>query len=257
VTGPVAVDLLHERAEQFAQDLSRMVRGVLGDHVSEFLARWPSDEPEDGPAEATHLVVRQADTAGITLTIDGVPAMQLQASYRYIWDHQGTYLAVRDSYIKVRSCGQKEPLFHVEYLHDPASGVPAAHLQVHAHRDEFTFHLLQGGQGRRPARRAKALTGNGGIPRLCDLHFPLGGHRFRPCVEDILEMLVEEFGIDRQADYLEHLTEGRARWRRDQTATSARDCPEEAVRALEELGYTMVEPEGGRPAERTDRLTAY
>ena len=35
----------------------------------------------------------------------------------------------------------------------------------------------------------------GGRP-LLTLHFPLGGSRFRPCLEDLLEMLVSELGVD-------------------------------------------------------------
>jgi hypothetical protein len=37
------------------------------------------------------------------------------------------------------------------------------------------------------------------------LHFPRGGHRFRPCVEDILPVLMQAFGVTPAGDRREAL----------------------------------------------------
>ncbi|CAM2813274.1 MULTISPECIES: hypothetical protein [Dermacoccus] len=77
-----------------------------------------------------------------------------------------------------------------------------------------------------------------------ELHFPLGGARFRPALEDVLQMLVEEFGVDAVDGWRKHLAQGRERWRRIQTRAVVRDAPDEAVATLRALGYLVTEPEG-------------
>ncbi|RRD29414.1 hypothetical protein [Actinomyces bowdenii] len=68
------------------------------------------------------------------------------------------------------------------------------------------------------------------------IHFPLGGARFRPCLEDVVELVVNEFGLDTQPDWQERVRDGRAQWRRVQLAAAVRDDPQTARRALDGLG---------------------
>jgi hypothetical protein len=93
------------------------------------------------------------------------------------------------------------------------------------------------------------------VPQVSDLHFPLGGPRFRPCLEDVLQFLIEEFSIDHEDTAREAIEEGRRTWRRYQTGAAVRDCPQEAARVLEILGY-KVEPPDPRPAESA-KLSMY
>ena len=87
---------------------------------------------------------------------------------------------------------------------------------------------------------------------MSDLHFPVGGTRFRPCLEDVLDMLVRELGVDHADAWRTALTDGRERWRRMQTAAVVRDAPVEAIAALTALGYDIqlrdgtVAPQGNR-----------
>ena len=74
--------------------------------------------------------------------------------------------------------------------------------------------------------------------RVSDLHFPVGGSRFRPCLEDVLDMVVRELGVDHQSDWRNALAVGRERWRRMQAAAVVRDASE-AIRVLEQLGYDI------------------
>lgn len=76
----------------------------------------------------------------------------------------------------------------------------------------------------------------------------------RPCVEDILQMLYEEFAIDVQEGFQQVIDNGRARWRRTQIAAAVRDAPAEAMRVLTELGYSVTEPAEGPRAERWQNL---
>ncbi|MGN6524344.1 MAG: hypothetical protein ACTHMZ_14260 [Actinomycetes bacterium] len=86
------------------------------------------------------------------------------------------------------------------------------------------------------------------------LHIPLGGARFRPCLEDFLEFLIHQVGFDAKQPWAEVLAAGRERWRRTQLAASVRDCPEEAARVLVGLGYGIQIPATGEPAPQSDRL---
>lgn len=150
------------------------------------------------------------------------------------------------------------PLFRYEFTERPGRDNPVAHLHVHAHRDEILYALLRGAN-RRARRRADA-TKPGDTrtpPRLSNIHFPLGGARMRPCLEDVLEMLWHEFGVDVRDTARAAIADGRARWRRHQTAAAVRDAPAEAVRVLRSMGFRVDDPPGGPPSERTDRLARY
>ncbi len=168
------------------------------------------------------------------------------------------FLAVDESQVVVSAiAGSSEPLFRYEYLRAPTGAQASAHIQVHGHRDAMSYLMALSGEGsRRGKRRRRAAGTNERIPQLSDLHFPVGGPRYRPCLEDVLQMLIDEFGVDTERDAAARLAEGRERWRLDQLAASVRDSPETAARALGALGYSVAPPASGHPANRIDRLRA-
>lgn len=246
---------LAEHAEAFATELTGTFRGVLGPSAPEFVAE--TSPKRDGAT--TRLLVHPKDSVDICLEIDGSHALTLVCDYHCVWDHQATYLKVTKANIHVRPAADSTPLFRYEFEDGMRAAFPCAHLQVHAHRDEFLYAMLRARRGK-PAARAKAAVGDSkaSAPRLSNLHFPLGGPRMRPCVEDVLHMLMSEFGIRTEPGAQDVIDEGRARWRRRQIAASVRDAPAEVVRVLrEEMGYTVEEPAGGTPGERLDRLIRF
>ncbi|NDK32452.1 hypothetical protein [Nesterenkonia haasae] len=81
------------------------------------------------------------------------------------------------------------------------------------------------------------------------VHLPVGGHRFRPTLEDVLEMLINDFGIDHKKDSARRaIRDGRRNFRLGQVSAAATDAPLVAQEAIH-----------GRPSdkERTDRLEAF
>jgi hypothetical protein len=165
---------------------------------------------------------------------------------------------VDDAKVKVLAIDSREPLFRYEYLRAPASEQPCAHLQIHAHRDAITYLMTLSGDGSpRGKRHKKSINHQAAMPLMSQLHFPLGGHRFRPCLEDVLHMLADEFGVDTAPGAMEALAEGRQRWRTDQLAAAVRDSPRTAVRVLEGLGYSIEPPPAGLAADRPEKLRAY
>lgn len=120
---------------------------------------------------------------------------------------------------------------------------PSSHIHVHAHRDEFT-HLMGFASKFDVERTKKVRNYFRRGTRLSELHFPTGGHRFRPCLEDVLEMLRVEFKLDvGNSKWQQHLRAARENWRRTQLAAAVRDCPDEALRVLVDE-YGMPEPTG-------------
>jgi len=148
--------------------------------------------------------------------------------------------------------GKSEPIWRYDYFPD-ADWKPVSYLHVHGHRDE-AVHLMVSGDAQRNRRRLARDNFRSG---LSDLHFPLGGDRFRPCLEDVLEMLIQEFGIDCQDTALDAIRASREAWRTKQIAAAVRDHPESAAASLRELGYSVARPQAGAPQARTDRLRRY
>jgi hypothetical protein len=245
-------DALVAEAQRFAADLTATIRSVVGGHVEVFRARALHRPGLD------HVSVRQEPRTGIPLTVDGAPLLNLTAEYYCIWDSPGQFLAVDESAVKVYAgaTAAGEPLFRYEYTRATTGDVPGAHVQIHGHRDALAFVMTRAGGG---SPRGQQLTGRvaqgTAVPRMSDLHFPVGGSRFRPCLEDVLDMLVRELGVDHQDGWRDALADGRERWRRMQTSAVVRDAPGEAIAALTALGYEIHLRDGMAAAQANrDRL---
>ena len=181
----------------------------------------------------------------VKLKSRGWPVLGLGMKINCTWDSQGKHLAVEKSSIRVMPYGSdtEAPLFRVEYVKDQDSHRPSSHIHVHAHRDEFT-HLMGFASKFDVERTKKVRNYFRRGTRLSELHFPTGGHRFRPCLEDVLEMLRVEFKLDvDNGKWQQHLRTARENWRRTQLAAAVRDCPDEALRVLVDE-YGMPEPIG-------------
>lgn len=70
----------------------------------------------------------------------------------------------------------------------------------------------------------------------------MGGERFRPCLEDVLQFPVVDCGVDHQPGWEAAVAKGREARRRRQLGAVVRDVPSEAARVLRELGWTVQEP---------------
>ena len=111
-----------------------------------------------------------------------------------------------------------------------APGRAAAHVHLHANSPELAWIYGSSGQ---PA------------PDLHALHFPVGGKRFRPTLEDFLLFLDRE-GIfaNWKPGWRTEVIESLAEWDRSQARATVRRYPEEAITQLEDLGH-VVTPAGG------------
>lgn len=241
-------DLRHE-ATKFALDLTQTIQSVVPDAA-------PFRVTTGSNVLVTRLYVRQEPFEGISLSVDGQPLLRLMVDLLCTFDHRGSYLAVEQSQFKVLAVGSGDPLLRYEYIREPDSTQAGAHLQIHAHRDAFSHVMARcGASSPRARKRTKSADAGDRLPMLADLHLPLGGPRFRPCLEDILQMLIDELGVDAPTGALDALARGRIDWRRKQLAAAVRDSPETAARVLRELNYAVTPPED-LACDRLDRLSA-
>lgn len=238
-------------ASDFAAEVTHRIGRVVP--LSERFSAVTTETVNDG---RVMVAIVDADTfkpRSIPLTVGGRPILRLFVKFNLCWDRGAAFLAVDASWFHVRLGDREkdEPLFRYEYVRRMNGLTPASHLQVHAHRDEFLYLLVAGDEGRPKVRQRK-----GEVPRMSVFHFPLGGHRFRPCIEDVLQALILEFGVDRVEGWNEAIQEGRESWRRTQLKAAVRDAPADAASVLTDLGWKIVPPDNNS-ADDLGRLRSF
>jgi hypothetical protein len=201
-------DNLYNKARAFADD----IQGVLSQTVCSHAMIRASVRPEED-GERLFVVghrVSKAEVLPARLALrvgTKAPRLWLEASFTVQMDAWGQYLTVRSSFFGVYpSEDAQHAIFHYDYERDKRDGYPDAHLQV-AGNDETIARLLPG----KPMEK---------------LHFPVGGKRFRPCLEDVLEFLIREGLTEGREGYKEVLARGRDRFHAQQLRAAMRRSPE-------------------------------
>lgn len=72
---------------------------------------------------------------------------------------------------------------------------------------------------------------------------PVGGQRFRPCLEDFLYFIIRECGFVGLHGWENRLRDFKKLWLDTQLRAAVRDAPEVAAETLEQLGYSITRPE--------------
>lgn len=158
-------------------------------------------------------------------------------------DRAGRHLKTSQSSFKLYSLLDRTPLVRQEYISDMASPIPIAHWHFHGERGAFS-HLLARAHEVQPDLVRKPHD-------LSSLHFPVGGERFRPSLEDLLEFLVRECGVDAVPGWEAAIERGRADWRLRQLRTVVRDLQVEAAALLREYNWKVEPPIDGPEAHDT------
>ncbi|WP_037335111.1 hypothetical protein [Saccharomonospora piscinae] len=163
---------------------------------------------------------------------------ELHVFQRFCLDSAEKYLAVEQSVFKVSAA------VIVRYDYDRhARSKPSSHIQIHAHRGAVSHVLSQSGHPKPHA--------------LESLHFPTGGARFRPALEDLLEFLIRDCRFQAKQGWEAAIRDGRERSRRRQVRAVVRDVPSEAVDVLTDLGYKIEPPEKGPQSDNAKALATW
>lgn len=233
---------LNELADGFAGKLTELTRGVLGEESPRFHALNMGNRVRVAPIHDDEKVLR------IPVRIGGVVRMSLLVRYFCCWDGHSAFLATDQSHVHLYYADVPDPLLRFEYERK-SQEPPGAHVQVHAHRDEMAY-LLRLSDAGRPGEKFR----HDRLPRLSEMHLPVGGHRMRPSLEDVLLFLKREFGIDTAADWRTVIDRHLEEWRLTQLKSAVRDAPEAAAEVLRGLGYgvgapKVTAPRSGEPAK--------
>jgi hypothetical protein len=208
-------------AEDFAEDLIGLLNRTVCDGVYIGVVLRP-----DGTAAFGTGVRPGSASADVPLRSVGACRCWLRVSGSVFLDPSG-YLTVAKSAYVVSAGDPPTELFHYDYERDK-DDYPDAHLQVCASSPAWDELLESSG------RKAGSLS---------KVHLPVGGRRYRPALEDIIEALIAEAILDPRPGWQRVLNEHRAEFRRRQLRAAIRRDPDTAVAALQARGYRILEPD--------------
>ena len=229
----MAVRRLEAATSDFVSSLNEVVTAAIHTDV-----RFVAEFSVDGRRAAIEASETYHSVAAFPLVRadedQAAPALLLRVKYAVATARSRDYLRVVTSTIGLWvdvTGGRKNhrPLVRVEYDRYPrAADRSAAHVHLHANSPEMAWVY---GSGGRPA------------PDLHALHFPVGGQRFRPTLEDFLlflnrEKLYTDFKPNWKPTVLRSLQE----WTDRQAVSTAREYSEAAAGELTKLGYTVAPP---------------
>jgi hypothetical protein len=152
-------------------------------------------------------------------------------AYLMLDEDEGRFLTVRSSVCALLVGHPGELVLHYDFQRDKEQ-YTEAHLQVYGrHR---TMEQLLGELGRKE------------VDALAKIHLPVGGRRFRPSLEDLLECLVDEGLAEPKSGWRDVLNTSRRDYRLKQISAAVRRNPGTAIRELERLGYAVAHPQDSR-----------
>jgi len=161
---------------------------------------------------------------GIPLRLRRGPKFYLGLSIRLQVDENDEYLTVNSSAMILATgpaITNDNMLLHYDYEREKADGYPEAHLQICATSEAWD----------------EAGTRHDGDTRLLSkLHLPVGGRRFRPTLEDIIEFLIVEKLVEARPKWGTALEESREGFREKQLRAAIRNYPDVAVHQLRRDG---------------------
>gem|GEM_PF-766457 len=226
---------LIEQSRQFAENLRILLNNTVCDSAT-IAARIAPDQ---------HHAIVGTQLTGITAQ----PVRMRSAAASPIWldvmcrlnldEDEGTFLTIQASVCSLLVGDEKIELLHYDYERNKAR-YTEAHIQVNARHEAFERHLAE--------TRKKGING------LNKIHLPVGGRRFRPALEDLLECLIVEDLVAPKNDWETTLNQSRDRYRRKQAAAVVRRDPTCAVEELERLGYQVSPPGDANRRTLLDRL---
>jgi hypothetical protein len=202
---------LRRTANDFAKSLTELLNGTVCDGARVSAYTWA-----DGRVTVGTALNRMGRSNPVPLRAKGGVRPWLSVYARVFLDSD-RHLAIHQSVYSL-TCGATggAEIFHYDFDRNKAD-YAEAHLQISGCNDALTDLLVDSG-------RPKA-----GLERL---HLPVGGRRFRPSVEDIVEFLIDERLVEAKPDARDVLHRSRGRYHQIQLRAAVRSRPDIAADAL-------------------------
>lgn len=253
---------LRTQAETFSETIQTLFKRVLGgDDIDLDVINYKAGRA---------VIIRLTNDNGVGLTIDGRRLLRLSFFYNCSRLTSHSYMRVEKSSIRVFAVtGQNftplkdgsgrlirtdnlAPLFRYGYVRKQrSSDLPGSHIHFYGYNRGLEDLLLGtlSGKSAKAKNKRNAFILSGRYPHPEDLHFPTGGARFRPGLEDVLEMLITEFDVDHTDGALEAIRQSREAFRLSQIKTLIREFPDLAFDELSRPEHHL-QISGERPTRR-------
>ncbi|MDR2984498.1 MAG: hypothetical protein LBV34_06625 [Nocardiopsaceae bacterium] len=209
---------LAPQAARFAEDIQQLVNGTVCDGITIRATVIDRSRMLVGHGLAKDELVSKPFRMRIGR---GRPYGWLDVSYRLSLDSEGSYLMVVSSYFGVYATEEPDSMLcHFDYERGKSGGYPEAHVQV-------------GGQS--AALASWRLTNDTTGRALHDLHFPVGGRRYRPTLEDVIEFLIVEKLAAPRRNWQKVLNASRDEFRKRQLRAAIRRDMPTAMQAVKDF----------------------
>ena len=143
-------------------------------------------------------------------------------------DDSETFLTTSKSTYTLQEDDDTSSILTYDFVREPPNPFPAAHIHVHGESDVLVRMLRASG-------RDKSKT--------ADLHLPVGGRRFRPCLEDIIEFCILERLVTPRDGWPQALDKSRGEYLDQQLRAAVHRNPARAAEALRRDGWHVREPD--------------
>lgn len=168
----------------------------------------------------------------IPLTLGQAANCYLHVIHTLTLDEAGEYLQATKTgygvYVGSPSLDEAHLLVRYDYDREPDHPYADAHMQV-----------------RGDSQAVEVLNERLGLSKSLEkLHFPVGGRRYRPALEDIVEFLIAEGFAQSRDDWRDTIGYHRTNFHRRQLRAAIRQDPTTAAQGLSDLGYKVRAPAG-------------
>lgn len=209
---------LHEQAYDFSESL----RDLLNRTITHGIPLHAVVFEERGVCLVGHQLSRTNLVPDpIPVTLGAKPRCYLQLRQTLRMNKAGWLEVTRSSYgVHLEDDFDSPCLFHYDYDREPKNDYPVAHFQVVGESRALATLLERAGMPQRALGR---------------MHFPVGGKRYRPTLEDVIEFLIVEGLVEARTKWESAVQEHRAEYERRQLSAAVTNDPETAQKALDDL----------------------
>ena len=216
---------LERQARKFAGDLSELLNGTVTHGV-----RLRSYMDRRGRAVVGYKV-SESNPVGdcVPLTISRSPArLYLSVLHTLELDESETFLTTNKSSYTLQADNDTASILTYDFVREPPNEFPEAHIHIHGESDVLVRMLRASGRDKsKPA----------------DLHLPVGGRRFRPCLEDIIEFCILERLATPRDGWNSALNRSRDEYLDQQFRAAVHRNPVTAADTLKRDGWQVIEPD--------------
>lgn len=211
------------RTQQFAEKIADLLNGTVAHSASFHAALLSAEQAAFGTMNPRKLNDRSQAVR-----------LETRGHFAHLWLDFGftmflnvnNHLTVESSIMAVLTGPEVEhQLFRYDYERNKKDGFPEAHLQVCTESQPMKDLLTAVGRSRQSVE---------------DLHFPVGGRRYRPPLEDIIEFLIREKIVAERSTAQAVINRHREEFRRIQLKAAIKSDVPSAIEALGDEGYDVT-----------------